>query len=101
MCECCNNESGGTEVGVAAIPGVPCSISWCNECLKHNAFPNWVFEHDFIFVANGDSNNLNEWGRNRVTWADGRYMSFLEYVKRITPEQVKQELDAYNQATGS
>jgi hypothetical protein len=95
-CEVCKGESGGEFVGVAAIPGVPMSIGWCRSCLQHEAFPAFVFEHDFIFIAEGDLANLNEWGRSRVTWADGRYMGIEEYVKRITPEQVKKELAEYN-----
>jgi hypothetical protein len=96
MCDCCHDESGGTDVGVASIPGVPMSISWCDSCLKHEAFPSFVFDHDWIFVAEGHPEALNEWALQRVCWADGRYMPFLEYVKRITPEQIKKELDEYN-----
>ena len=98
MCDVCNNESGGKEVGVACIPGVPCSISWCDNCLRNDVFPSWVFDHDFIFVAEGKLENLNEWGRNRVTWADGKYIGFEEYVKRISPEQVEKELKEYARA---
>jgi hypothetical protein len=96
MCEVCHGESGGEEVGVACIPGVPMSISWCSECLKHEAFPSFVFDYDFIFVGEGDLNHLNDYAKNRVTWFDGKYVGFLDYVKRITPEQVKQELDEMN-----
>jgi hypothetical protein len=97
MCEVCNGESGGTEVGVAAISGVPCSISWCDNCLKNDAFPSWVFDHDFVFVAHGDTNNLNEWARQRVTWSDGKYIGFMEYVKRITPEEVSRQKKEYEE----
>lgn len=87
-CGVCGCESGGTFVGVASIPGVPMSIAWCSECLKRDCAPAEVFEHDFIFVAGGNLDALNEWARSRETWADGRYILFDEYVKRITPEQV-------------
>jgi len=100
MCEVCHDESGGKEVGVACIPGVPMSISWCSECLKHEAFPAFVFEHDFIFVAQGNLEALNEWAKERVCWADGKYIGFLEYVKRITPEQVEKELKEYEEHSG-
>ena len=98
MCEVCNGESGGQEVGVACIPGVPMSISWCSECLKHDAFPSFVFDHDFIFVAQGHLDALNEWAKERVCWADGKYIGFLEYVKRITPEQIDKENKEYEDA---
>jgi hypothetical protein len=92
MCDCCHGESGGREVGVAAIPGVPMSIQWCSECLKHDAFPAFVFDHDFIFVALGSLENLNDWAKERVCWFQGKYIGFLDYVKHITPEQVEKEL---------
>lgn len=101
MCDICENESGGKDVGVASIPGAPVSIMWCDECLKRDCAPTFVFEHDFIYVGEGNLDNLNEWAKSRETWADGRYMSFTEYVKRITPEHVKQELANYFEAIGA
>jgi hypothetical protein len=97
-CEICNNESGGTDVGVASIPGAPVSIMWCNECLKRDCAPMFVFDHDFIFVANGNLDALSDWAKQRETWADGRYVSFVEYVQRITPDEVKRQLDEYDKA---
>lgn len=97
-CEICKNESGGTDVGVASIPGVPMSIMWCSECLKRDCAPTFVFEHDYIFVANGDLGALNEWSKQRETWADGRYMTFTEYVQRITPEEVFQQQQEFEEA---
>jgi reverse gyrase len=89
-CGVCKGESGGKFVGVACVPSVPLSIAWCSNCIQRDAAPDYVFEHDFIFVANGDVNNLCEWARTRVTWVDGKYISFDEYVRRITPERVAQ-----------
>lgn len=97
-CEICNNESGGTDVGVASIPGAPVSIMWCGECLKRDCAPTFVFEHDFIFVAGGNLDVLNDWAKQRETWANGRYISFVEYVQRITPEEVRRQLDEYDKA---
>lgn len=96
-CEICQNESGGTDVGVASIPGVPMSIMWCDECLKRDCAPAFVFEHDFVFVANGNLDALNDWSKQRETWADGRYVSFTEYVQRITPAEVARQLAEYEQ----
>lgn len=98
ICDVCLGESGGTFVGVAAVPGAPVSIAWCSECLQRDTAPSWVFDHDFIYVAGGDLDNLVEWARQRRTWADGRYMSFEEYVKRWTPELVAQALVDYEAA---
>lgn len=85
-CEVCNGESGGRYVGVACIPGVPMSIAWCSECLARDCAPAWVFDHDFVHVAGGDMDVLDDWVRSRRTWANGRYVTFDEYVKRIQPE---------------
>ena len=97
-CEVCRNESGGTDVGVASIPGVPMSITWCSECLKRDCAPSFVLEHDFVFIAGGDLNALNDWAKQRETWADGRYMVFTEYVQRITPQEVERQLKEYDDA---
>lgn len=94
-CEICKNESGGNDVGVASVPGVPVSIMWCDECLKRDCAPSFVFEHDFIFVAGGNLEALNEWAKGRETWADGRYMLFTEYVQRVTLEEVERQLKEY------
>lgn len=91
-CDVCNGESGGTFVGVASVPGAPVSIAWCNQCLTRNCAPSWIFDHDFIFVAGGDATRLAEWALARETWADGRYLSFTEYVTRISPADVQREL---------
>lgn len=99
-CGVCDNESSDRILGVAAIPGVPMSIAWCVLCLqKRNVVPAFVFEHDFIHVAGGDPSRLVDWARERETWADGRYMSFEEYVKRITPEMVQQQIAEYERKT--
>ena len=103
-CEICHGESGGAYAGVASIPGVPVSISWCTECLKRDTAPAFVFEHDFIFVAGGDLTQLHPWALERETWADGKYMKFTEYVKRFTPEYVQHELareQAYDEELGA
>lgn len=91
ICEVCGGQSGGRHLGVAAIPGVPMSIAWCDECLHRNTAPAFIFEYDFIHVAGGNLDHLAEWARNRETWADGKYIAFDEFVKRITPEMILEE----------
>ena len=97
-CDVCGNASGGTFVGVAAVPGAPLSIAWCDQCLARDAVPPYVFDHDFVFVANGDLRALHDWARDRVTWVDGRYVPFDEYVQRFTPEDVQRMQDEYEAA---
>lgn len=96
-CDLCHGESGGRYVGVACVPGAPVSIAWCSECLSRDCAPAWIFEHDFIHVAGGDLEALGEWARQRETWADGHYVTFDEFVKRITPEMVASEIAKFNQ----
>jgi hypothetical protein len=97
MCECCNDESGGTDVGVACIPCGPMSIMWCNNCLQHKpiVIPSFAVEYLYIFVAGGNLDNLADEVKEWYTWADGKYMPMNEYVKRITLEQVEKELKEY------
>lgn len=95
ICEVCNGESGGTFVGVASITGMPMSIAWCSECLKRDSAPAFVFDYEFIFEAEGNIELLNSWVRARETWVDGHYITFDDYVTRITPDQVRKTLDDY------
>lgn len=94
----CGGESGGRYVGVAAVSDAPVSIAWCSECLTRDCAPAWIFDHDFVHVAGGDVEALNERTRSRQTWADGRYMTFDEYVKRITPEMVAAQIAEFKAA---
>jgi hypothetical protein len=94
-CDVCNGESGGSFVGVASIPGAPMSIAWCDKCIRHEAIPEFVAQHDFIFVASGDLSRLVDWARQRSVWADGGYLEFEEYVKRISPADVQKAFDGY------
>jgi len=97
-CDICGGESGGRYVGVASVPGAPVSIAWCSECLARDCAPTWIFDHDFVHVAGGKLEALNKWARERETWADGRYVTFDEYVRRITPEMVAKELAEFDEA---
>jgi hypothetical protein len=99
-CEVCGGQSGGRHVGVACVPGAPVSIAWCSECIKRDSAPAFIFEHDFIFIAQGDLSQLNEWARGRVTWYDKKYISFDEFVQTISIDRVREELAAYEAAHG-
>lgn len=95
VCEVCQGATGAPVLGVASVPGAPVSIAWCQACVTAGAVPSWIFDHDWIFVADGHLEALAEWARERVTWADGRYMPFEEYVTRWTPEKVAAEQARY------
>jgi len=97
-CDVCQGESGGAFVGVASVPGAPVSIAWCRACLARDAAPSWVFDHDYIFVAQGNLAALHDWARQRVTWDDGRYVGFDEYCKRWTPARIAEAWADYERA---
>lgn len=97
VCDVCRGESNTDIAGVAAIPGAPISIAWCVTCLRRrNAVPTFILEHDYVYVAGGDLSRLAEWAVERETWADGRYMTFKEYVKRFSPEDVQRMITEYD-----
>lgn len=98
-CDVCMNESGGTFVGVASLSSGPMSVAFCNNCLREGAEPAFAMEYLFVFVAGGDLEKLRpEVHEGLATWADGRYMTLKEYVQRITPDEVKRQLNGYEQA---
>lgn len=104
MCDVCHNESCTEDIGVACIPGVPMSIMWGNKCLNNPlgiVVPSHTIEYHFIFGGMGNVENLADWCKELYTWADGKYMKFDEYVKRISMEQVQKELDDYEQYIAS
>jgi hypothetical protein len=94
-CDVCHGRSGGKFVGVAALTSGPMSVAFCDKCLMHNAEPTFALDYLFIFVANGDLSNLRPEVLEMETWVHGGYVKFAEYVKRITPEQVQQELQGW------
>lgn len=97
MCDVCNGESGGSFVGVAALSTGPCSIAFCDRCLRIGAEPAWALDYLFIHVAGGDIDKLHPSTHNALlTWVDGKYETFEDYVARITPEMVKKELEEYD-----
>lgn len=54
-CEVCERER---EVRVGSLQFAPMSIAFCQECLRHNAYPMWTLEYGY-----GDTpfNELAEW----------------------------------------
>ena len=97
-CDVCDGASGGAFVGVGSIPGAPVSIAWCDRCIAQEAVPSWIFDHDIVFVADGDLTRLAEWARQRVTWVEGAYVSMADYAVRYwTPEKIAAEQARYQQ----
>lgn len=55
ICECCAKKK--PLVGVAGIPGLPMSITWCGDCLNAQVIPYWACIH-FLAMTNGDLTGL-------------------------------------------
>lgn len=93
MCDVCNGESGGTDVGVAAVPSAPVSVMWCTECLQQNAVPlfvveTWLFadfeQADVELPAEPPGRDVfAKWVMDMTVWRDGRYVPFGEAVAPI------------------
>lgn len=103
MCDACNNESGGTDVGVAAAVAAPVSLMWCNECLAHNATARFIVEtwlfSEFWSIDGEEvpdmpveppSYPLAEWTEDMTLWM-GKDRGYVT-VKELYPELWK---DAY------
>lgn len=74
QCQCCENEPS---VGVAAIPGVPMSITWGEECLKRHATPLWVADITVGDCCNPQApswSDLAEWFREQLVYLNGQYV---------------------------
>jgi hypothetical protein len=97
-CDICMGNSGGKFVGVFALTSGPMSVAYCDKCASQGAEPSFAFDYLYIHVANGKIENLRSEVLEMVTWVDGAYIKFRDYIKRITPEQIEKELRDYNDA---
>jgi hypothetical protein len=82
MCDVCFNESGGLDVGVAAVPGAPMSIMWCNKCLRRDAVVVPDIVADYFLESAGGIDGLNQDSQTWLTWSEGKYMTIREYAAR-------------------
>lgn len=88
VCECCKSNQA---IGVASIPGVPMSISWCQDCLEAGIAP-----YDIV-VANtaccGGFDQVAEW------WSELVERS-LQYHKKTMPEFLEDVAKALDKLEG-
>jgi hypothetical protein len=61
LCQCCRHEPA---FGVASIPGVPISITWCVTCIQTGVMPIDVLATTCA-INGGDYDEMAEW------WLDG------------------------------
>jgi len=77
VCEVCEGSSGAELVGVAAVPGVPVSITWCRDCIDNNAVPAWIANGMYIQL---DGQDFADWWleqRTPVSSNDGGPLSYI------------------------
>lgn len=55
-CDTCEERES---IGVAAIPGMPMSVAWCQECLQSGAIPWWAAVGNTAII--GGLVNAAEW----------------------------------------
>jgi hypothetical protein len=53
------------QIGVAAIPGVPMSVAYCEECLRANAHPYGIMVINTAMISGG-LEEAAEWWREMV-----------------------------------
>lgn len=94
-CDVCEGQSGGKYAGVACIPGHPCSIAWCVSCLTQNAFPQFIFDYEFIVMSKCKRNVLADWAQKRVTWFQNKYISYNDYTTEMSKERIKELKEYY------
>jgi len=102
-CDICNGESKDSKfVGVAAVPGAPVSVAWCQNCLQVGAVPMFVVE-TWLFTEFDPAYNLPDppipmpeerpqfplapWAGEMKIWRNGRYIS----VEDAWPELWEEE----------
>jgi len=62
ICDCCEKNEA---IGVACVPGVPCSMAYCGECLEANSHPMNVLIANTVCI--GGLGHANEYWRSMVT----------------------------------
>jgi hypothetical protein len=96
MCDVCGNESGGKDVGVAAVPMAPVSVMWCDNCLRENAVPKFVLEtwlfsefdqYELEMPAEPLEFPLGELGDHMKVWMDGKYSTLREVFPQLWQEE--------------
>ena len=60
-CETCETRNA---IGVAAVPGVPYSAAFCQECIKAGAAPYWIVVRNTALI--GGLDNAADWWKNVV-----------------------------------
>lgn len=97
-CEVCKNEDA---VGVACVPGVPMSVAYGAECLKHGADPFDILRANILCALSSET--AHRWNDPEVirqdyidalnTYVDGKYMPFRQALEAHPP--TKEELLAF------
>lgn len=77
-CDVCEKPS----IGVASSSFGPVSFAFCEECSRNGAEPEWIFVYLRDEIG---PDNLHESAKSNLTFTDGRYMSFDEWLTLDRP----------------
>lgn len=80
-CQVCEQRPG---IGVASSRLGPISVSFCRECLEHNAEPLWAIHITFECI--GGPENIREEFKELCSWKDGKYIEWDEILALYHPD---------------
>jgi len=86
-CDVCNKND---EIGVACIPGIPCSAAYCQECLDANAHPWWAIVANTA-CCDGLENCADWWKKMVYDTCKHLDKTIEEFNKEVTKEMKKIE----------
>lgn len=102
MCDICQGESGGKDIGVAAVPAAPVSVMWCDKCLQANAVPRFVAE-TWLFaeleppfpddLEEKALKGLAGWALDMNIWLDGGYVSIRDALPKLIEAERNRDVD--------
>jgi len=75
LCDVCHKNK---PIGVAST-SMPLSVAYCIECANRDADPEIVFET--MYMGNEDQEVNPEVGDHYLTFKDGEYITYTEWVK--------------------
>lgn len=76
VCDVCERPDEKV-VGVAAVPGVPMSLAYCETCLRNHAWgPLWLAENNAEMI--GGMEHAADWFKQALVFKDGEYVTVEE-----------------------
>lgn len=103
ICDVCAKEGEpGKDLMVASSAYGAISFAFCRICLSNGAEPELVFEYLRDWVDTPQQNALHESVFHQLTFKDGKYITYLEWLKDhpFDEERLQKQIDAMNISEG-